>query len=271
MKRLSLLVLIIMLGACAKLPDFMGVTSPDEVEEDKPDISYDEEVTDTLDDVDLKQKKNYYYGERTRKTFTNSRSNTYELFNVLREPVKVDNYVQEIYYHDQKGGRIVSVVGKGQVLENVLHGPYTKEVNEVIVEKGMFFRGMKHETWMIQNRDSTLADKAHYHMGWFRDSEISYYDEDTKQRIKEVVPVRYGKKEGQYFRFFENGKIAVRGNYTFDQRVGVWEEYHNIAVTAIKREIQFRPQFYMKEFEPYVRKEWSERASLIYQSPRMGQ
>jgi len=270
MKRLQLLLFVIMISACASVPDFMGLNSA-EKDENAPDISYDKEVTDTLPDAELKTKKNVYYGERTRKAFTNPRGNTYELFNTLREPVKVDNYVREIYYHDRQGNRIVSVAGKGQVLENVLHGPYTKEVNEVIVEKGMFYKGMKHEIWMIQNRDSTLADKVHYHMGWFRDSEISYYDDDTKSRLKEVIPIRYGKKEGNYYRFFENGKIAVQGKYAFDQRVGVWEEFYNISVTAVKREIQFRPEFYMKEFEPYIRKEWTQGADLIYLSPKLNQ
>lgn len=242
-----------------------------ELDEDAPDISMEEEVTDTLEAVPLKTKKNFYYGEKTRKAYTSPNSSTYELFNTLREPVRVDNYVREIYYHDRQGDRIVAVVGKGQVLENVLHGPYEKEINEVIVEKGMFYKGMKHETWLIQNRDSSLADKVHYHMGWLRDSKLTYYDEATKKKLKEVIPFRYGKKEGAYYRFFENGKLAVRGNYYFDQKVGVWEEFYNIAVTAIKREIQFRPQFYMKEFEPYIRREWNEGARLLYESPRMGQ
>ena len=270
MKRLQLFFLIIFVSACASVPDFMGLKQQ-ERDEDAPDISYEEEESDTLEDVDLKQKKNYYYGEQTRKRYTTPSSSSYELFNVLREPVQVDNYVREIHYHDQKGGRIVKVVGKGQVLENVLHGPYTKEVNEVIVEKGMFFHGMKHEIWMEQNRDSTLADKIHYHMGWFRDSEITFYDEATKKKIKEVIPMRYGKKEGTYYRFFENGKIAVRGQYFYDQKVGVWEEFHNASITAVKREIQFRPQFYMKDFEPYIRKEWTVNAQVLYESERLSQ
>lgn len=270
MKHSALLLLLLLFAACASVPDFMGLNQP-EVDENAPDISYEEEVTDTLPDVDLKQKKNFYYGESTRKAFTQPNGSTYELFNTLKEPVQVDNYVQEIYYHDRKGGRIVKVVGKGQVLENVLHGPYTKEINETIVEKGMFYKGMKHEIWMIQNRDSTLSDKVHYHMGWYRDSELSFYDEATKAKLKEVIPFRYGKKEGTYYRFFENGKIAVRGNYYFDKKVGVWEEYYNMGFTAVKREIQFKPQFYMKEFEPYIRREWSRAAEMIYESPRLGQ
>ena len=114
--------------------------------------------------------------------------------------MKVDNYVRNVYYHDIKAGRIVSVVGKGQVLENVLHGPYTREINEIIVEKGMFFHGVKHETWLYQNRDSSY-DKEHFNKGWYKDSQISYYDGAGKTKIKEVIPIRYGKKEGNYYYF----------------------------------------------------------------------
>ena len=171
--------MILMLSTCASVPEFMGLNKVTQ-DEDAPDISYEQEITDTLEDVALKEKKNVYYGERTRKAYTNPNGVTYELFNTLREPIQVDNYVQEIHYHDTNGDRIVAVAGKGQVLANVLHGPYRKEINEVIVEQGMYYKGMKHETWMIQNRDSTLADKVHYHMGWYRDSQLSFMTRPQK-------------------------------------------------------------------------------------------
>ena len=117
-----------------------------------------------------------------------------------------------------------------------------------------------------------LYEKEHFHQGWYRDSEISYYDEATKERIKEVVPVRYGKKEGAYFRFFPNGNIAVTGQYMFDKKVGIWSEYHNIPeVVRVKREIQYPSEFYLKNFKPYVRREWNRNAQLIYTSPQTGQ
>lgn len=246
-----------------------GQTQGDE--EDRPDISFDQEEVDTLADVDLKQKKNYYYGERTRKSYTTPQQGVYELFNVLREPVVVDNYVRKIYYHDMKAGRITSLTGKGQTVANLLHGPYTREVNNIIVEKGMFYHGMKHETWLYQNRDSSLYDKEHFHMGWYKDSKITYYDGATKKRIKEVIPVRYGKKEGNYYQFFPNGKLAVEGQYEFDEKVGIWTEYWNTGTVTVKREIQFKPEFYSKHFEPYIRKEWAVTAEQVYTSPKLSQ
>lgn len=271
MKKFHWFLILFIASACAGLPDFMQTQQPDEKEEDRPDISYDEAEVDTLEDVALKQKKNYYYGEQTRKSYTTPQQGVYELFNVLREPVKVDNYVRNVYYHDIKAGRIVSVVGKGQVLENVLHGPYTREINEIIVEKGMFFHGVKHETWLYQNRDSSLYDKEHFNKGWYKDSQISYYDGAGKTKIKEVIPIRYGKKEGNYYRFFENGRIAVEGQYVFDQKVGIWTEYWNTRTITVKRELQFRPEFYMNEYQPFIRREWAESAEQIYTSPKLGQ
>lgn len=270
MKRVQWLLIILIVSACASLPDFMA-NDKKEDSEDRPDISYDKENTDTLADVDLKEKKNFYYGERTRKQYTTPQQNTYELFNVLREPVMVDNYIRNVFYYDSRANRIISAVGKGQVLENVLHGPYRKEINETVVEQGMFWYGAKHEIWIYQNRDSSLYDKEHFHKGWYRDSEISYYDGSTKTRIKEVVPVRYGKKEGDYYRFFENGKLAVQGQFVFDQKVGVWTEYWNTGTVTVKRELQYKPEFYLKDYEPFIRREWAKSAEQIYRSPRLGQ
>lgn len=242
---------------------------------DKPDIRFKKVDVDTMPDADLKKKRNFYYGERTKKGFTRKdgrTSVTFELFNVLREPVKVDNYVRRIYYHDARKGEIVAVTGRGQTLERVLHGPYKRTVDENVVEEGMYHYGAKHETWMYQKTDSTLYDKRHYTKGWFRDSEIIYYDEDQKTKIKEVIPYQYGKKEGEYYLFFPTGNIAVRGNYEFDKKVGVWEEFHNIpGVARIKKEIQYPPQFYLKNFNSYVRKEWNRNATPVYVAPPKNQ
>lgn len=242
---------------------------------DKPDIRFKKVDVDTMPDADLKKKRNFYYGEKTKKSYTRKdgrTSVTFELFNVLREPVKVDNYVRRVYYHDSRRGEILAVTGRGQTLNRVLHGPYKRTINEVVVEEGMYYFGTKHEVWMYQKTDSTLYDKRHYNKGWFRDSEISYYDEDAKTKIKEVVPYQYGKREGEYYLFFPSGNMAVRGNYEFDRKVGVWEEFHNIpGVVRIKKEIQYPPEFYLKNFNSYVRKEWNKNATPTYVAPTKNQ
>lgn len=252
--------------------------SKEDQDPNKPNISLEDdrpEIADTIPDVDLKVKKNFYYGEKTKKSSTafNDRNKVeYRLFNILPEPIKVDNYVKEIFYHDPQRNAVVRVEGKGQMLSRVLHGPYERTVNDIVLEKGNFYYGMKHETWLYQRLDSTLYDKEHYIKGWLRDSKITYYDEDSKTKVKEVIPFQYGKKEGYYYRFFESGNVAVFGEYVFDQKVGVWIEYHNIpGVVVQKRQIQYPANFYDWEFEPYIRREWNRNSQTIYVSPKVRQ
>lgn len=278
MQRIVLLLwLVLGLSSCGGL-DKVFAPAKQEKDPNKPDITLDDsklDSSDTLPDADLKEKRNFYYGEKTKKAFTRKdgrTSITFELFNILKEPVKVDDYVRRVYYHNSQKGEIVAVTGRGQTIERILHGPYKRTVNENVVEEGMYRYGVKHETWMYQKTDSTLYDKRHYVKGWFRDSEIVYYDEDQKTKIKEVIPYRYGKKEGAYYLFFPNGNIAVRGTYEFDKKVGVWEEFHNLpGVVRIKKEVQYPPQFHLKNFNAYVRKEWNRNATPTYVAPTKNQ
>lgn len=264
---------IISFGALAQNKKDKKSKKKDEVE--KPDIRFKKDDADTIADAELKKKKNFYFGEKTRKYHTRKDSRTaitFEIFNILRESQKVDRYVRRVYYHDTQRGQIVGVTGRGQTLDRVLHGPYEKTINDVVVEQGMYYYGMKHGIWMYQKRDSTLYEKYHFNKGWYRDSKITYYDEATKTKIKEVIPYRYGKREGEYLLFFESGNIAVRGLYEFDRKVGVWEEYHNIpGIVRIKKEVQYPPQFHLKNFKPFVRKEWNRNATPTYISDRIGQ
>lgn len=277
-KLLPFLALVILIASCDSVNRIFtaGKEIPDE---NKPDITLGEEVdpeeADTIPDVEPKIKKNVYYGIKTKKGFTKNENRTqviFELFNYIKEPVQVDDYVRQIYYHDLNRNQIVGVTGRGQTLDRVLHGPYKRTVNDIVVEEGMFYNGAKHEVWLNQQLDSILYEKEHYHQGWYRDSEISYYDEVTKENIKEVIPIRYGKKEGDYYRFFENGNIAVTGRYEFDKKVGIWSEYHNIPeVVRVKREVQYPEEFHLKYFKPYVRKEWNRNAQLVYTAPQITQ
>lgn len=245
--------------------------SKEEIE--KPDIRYRKKKEDSVADAKLKKKKNFYFGEKTRKAFTRKNTGnalTFELFNVLRQPKQADKYVRRIYYHDKRERKVVSVKGRGQVINRLLHGPYQKTVDDVVVEEGMYYYGMKHGTWMYQKTDSILYEKVHYNKGWLQDSEITYYDEATKTRIKEVMPYRYGKREGEYFLFFQSGHVAVRGFYVFNRKVGIWEEYHNLpGINRIKKQIQYPPKFHFKHFKPYIRKEWNRNAKPTYTSTQI--
>lgn len=277
MKKFSILIICIFFVGCGAVNSVLAPAKKKNKDDGTPNLELadDKPDADTIPDVEPKVKKNVYYGVKTKKGFTRNENRTqviFELFNYLKEPTRVDNYVRQVYYHDMDRNRVVATVGRGQVMNRVLHGPYKKTINDITVEEGMYFYGTKHETWFYQRTDSTLADKAHFHKGWFRDSEITYYDEVEKKKIKEVIPMRYGKKEGFYYRFFENGNIAVTGRYVFDKKVEVWSEYHNLGeVVRVKKEIQYPGQFYLKDFKPYVRREWDRNAQLIYTAPELNQ
>tara|TARA_R110000796_G_scaffold9557_1_gene32456 strand:+ start:18273 stop:19178 length:906 start_codon:yes stop_codon:yes gene_type:complete len=238
---------------------------------DKPDISIDLDPEDTLADVDLKVKKNTFYGEKTKRRWTVTEvqgRNQIEDFYTLKEAVEVDVYAPIVYVYDHDKRQIANAKTRAGLIENVLHGPYKRLINDVVVEEGMYFHGVKHERWLNLERDQTLKDKEHFSKGWYRDSEITYYDPE-KTKVKEVIPIQYGKKEGMYYYFYENGRVAVRGFYEFDKKIGIWTEYYNTTRVIAKREIQFPPDPYQKRFRTYVRKEWDRFANQLYESPKI--
>lgn len=245
-----------------------------EMEEiEKPDINLNLEKADSIPDVPLKEKKNVYYGEKTKRQWTVAEvqgRTQIEEFYVLKEPVEVNPYIPFIGVYDRDKDEIVNLRNRSGLVENVLHGPYKRMVNEKVVEEGMFFFGAKHERWMMLSLQQKLNDKEHYFKGWYRDSEITYYDPDKKTKVKEVIPFQYGKREGMYYLFYENGQLAVRGLYEFDKRVGIWEEFHNnTRTTILKRQIQFTPDPYSKSFRPYILRESDRFANIIYESPKV--
>ena len=238
-------------------------------------LIYKEEVdTDTLPDVPDRKKRNYFFGQKTKRAYTVNKPGgrtVIEDFYILPEAVQVDPYVTQIFIFDPQRNEVKAVRGiKGRLINRVLHGPYKKMVNDKVVEEGMFFYGSKHQRWVLLSRDNKLIQKEHYHKGWYRDSEITYYDGDAKTQIQSVTPVQYGKKEGDYYHFFPNGRLAMRGRYEFDKKVGIWEEYHEVNTVVIKREIQYPPDPFQRDFKSYVRKEWDQRSNLLYVSPKIG-
>jgi hypothetical protein len=239
---------------------------------DKPDISFKKEETDTLADVPLKIKKNVFYGEKTKRAYTvadiQGRTQI-EDFYILKEPANVNSYVPLVAVYDKDKREIVNARNRGIKLENVLHGPYKRLVNDKVVEEGMYFFGTKHERWLSLSLQQRLNNKEHFFKGWYRDAEITYYDPDKKTKVKEVIPIQYGKKEGMYYYFYEDGQLAVRGLYIFDKKVGIWEEFHNTNRTTLKKEIQFAPDPFQKNFRTYVRKEWDRFANPIYESAKL--
>jgi antitoxin component YwqK of YwqJK toxin-antitoxin module len=60
----------------------------------------------------------------------------------------------------------------------------------------------------------------------------------------------------------ENGTVAVRGEYRFNEKVGDWVE--NYPNSKRKRIITYPKEPFQKDIRPFVRKEWDDKGKEIY-------
>lgn len=209
-------------------------------------------------------KKNVFFGLKTRKGFTRNLIRgdvVYEIFHVLKEYEAPPEYARDFYWYDYKKKKIVNSLRVKPDQAGVLHGPYKKMLGELILEEGWFYKGMKHRRWVKFNKYDILQDKAYWWKGWPQESLLAYYD-FKKTKLREVIPVHYGEKDGEYWAFHKNGSVAVRGKYKFDHRVGLWKEYYD--GRRIKREVQYPEDPFDFDFRPYIVKEWDIRGKVIF-------
>lgn len=215
-----------------------------------------------------KRKKKVFYGMKTKKGRISSYSGgkqLYEEFYYLNEYVEPNFYVREKHYYDPEDKRIKysTSVKNEEVL--ILHGPYKRYLDGQLITEGIFYVGTKHGRWMEYFSNDVLKDKEKFIRGWPKESEITYYDaEGTK--IKEVIPIRHGIKEGTYYFFHDNGVVGVTGDYENDTKVGVWKEYYKYRRnrTNRKKEVQYAEDGYDEDFKPYIIREWSQEGELLY-------
>lgn len=211
-----------------------------------------------------KKKKNVFFGLKTRKGFTRTirgKEILWEQFHLLKEYQSPPEYARDFYWFDMKKRVIKNSLKVDKKIAAVLHGPYRKLLGEQVVEEGWYYKGMKHRRWIRFNRHDILQDKAYWWKGWPQESRLAYYD-FKKTKLKEVIPVHYGEKNGEYWAFHEDGTIAVKGEYKFGHRVGLWREYYD--GRRIKREVMYPEDPFNFEFNPYILREWDRRGALIY-------
>ena len=211
-----------------------------------------------------KKKKNVFFGIKTRKGFTRTqkgRDILWEQFHVLKQYEGPPEYAREFYWYDTKKKVIKKSLRVNERYALVLHGPYKKTLGEQIIEEGWFYKGMKHRRWVRFNRHDILQEKAYWWKGWPQESRLAYYD-FQKTVLKEVIPVHFGERNGDYWAFHQDGNIAVRGEYKFDHRVGKWQEFYD--GRRLKREVIYAEDPFDFEFTPYILKEWDRNGKLIY-------
>ena len=216
-----------------------------------------------------KKKKNIYFGERTQRSsikesFRDQLQTQY--FHYTRRNQQVDPYIRDIYWFDPKD-KVIRAKNFDPNKGFLLHGPFEKRVDDVVVESGMFYFGTKHGRWMTFDAKNTLLDKSNYYEGWPKASKVTYYNR-SEQQIEKVTPIEYDLEEGNFFHFYENGEVAVVGEYKFGEKIGLWTEYWNNTgdKTIRKREIQYQEEPFTKGFKPYIRAEWNKEGDLIYRN-----
>ena len=256
----------------------MGLVSfaqGDESLEDLFRVDYDtpltldlqEEQDDVIEPVKRRKKKvkkNVFFGIKTRKAYARTvRGNDviFEIFYILKEYEGPPEYASDFYWYDYRKKSIQNKIRVDKKNAGVLHGPYKKMLGELIIEEGWYYKGMKHRRWVRFNRHDILQDKTYWWKGWPQESKLAYYD-FKKTKLREVIPVHFGEKEGEYWAFHEDGSLAVRGNFKFGHRVGMWREYYDGG--RVKREVVYPTDPFDFKFTPHITREWDSKGTLIY-------
>jgi antitoxin component YwqK of YwqJK toxin-antitoxin module len=227
----------------------------------------EEKEEEEKDKKKKKQKKNVYFGLKTKKGFSRKGSGEQaelQLFRYLKNYENPDPYVRDVHWYDTKRKQIRTTHNIDKKKALILHGPYKKITEDgEVLEQGMFYKGTKHGRWTRYNRKEILLDKEKYTRGWPRESEITYYDEDQRAKVKEVIPVEYGEEEGYYFYFHPGGRVAVEGEYQEGKKVGVWTEYYDFEKRA-KKQIKYPDDPFDDETKPHIAKEWNPQGQVVY-------
>jgi len=215
-----------------------------------------------------KKKKNknpkVFYGIKTKRAFIRSgRSGTVvtELFHYMKTFEAPDEYTREFYWYDFRKKKIVNSLKPKLKESGILHGPYVKKIGDQVVEEGFFYKGKKHGRWVRLNRNDILQDKEIFWKGWPEESLLGFYD-FQRNKLREVIPVKFGERTGTYFAFHEDGSIAATGEYLHGKKIGIWREYY--PNRRIKREMMYPAEPFEKNKPPVLTKEWNETGKLIF-------
>ena len=267
---------LVLLGVTSFAANAQDITSVDELFQTKYEtpLSIDAESdlnrTDKDDDKEAKKKEKkvnpkIFYGIKTKRGYAKTgfgERTVVELFHYLKDKdyVGPDPYSRDFYWYDFKKKKIQNSLKAKRGYAGVMHGHYVKKMGDQILEEGHFYKGMKHGRWVRYSRADILMEKEIYYKGWPKESRLAYYDFE-REKLKEIIPVHFGEREGEYFAYHSNGNLAVVGHYKYDHRVGIWREYY--ANQRVKREVHY-PLEPFDDTPPFISKEWDEQGKLIY-------
>lgn len=216
-----------------------------------------------------KKKKNVFLGERMKRAFAKTgqgRNQIIEVFYFLKFPKPLNAYAPAYYFFDTKKHKILklAVVPEDAPQLKIMHGPYKKLQNNKVLETGYYALGTKHLRWERYDKNGVLLSKIHYEMGFPRDANVSYYGED-RGKIHEVVPYVNGKLEGDYAKFFVDGRPEWRGQFENGHRIGVWTNFWGTKKNYRHYEYQYPESGYDAEVtEPNLLREYNRNAVLVF-------
>ena len=219
------------------------------------------------------KKKNVYHGLKTKKGFTKSyrrRHKIIEQFRFLKEFQEPPANIQDVFWFDLKNGKIMKSLKYDPKYSALLHGPYKKTVDDQIIEEAYFYKGVRHGRRMIWNTRDILQSKQKWYKGLPMEAQVAYYNKEKKQ-YREIIPFQNGEREGDYLLFFEDGEVALEGEFESDQKIGLWREYLKTesGKRRHKKDIQYPKEPHTGQ-HGFLLREWNERGERIYDYARSG-
>lgn len=266
MKRTALVGLALCFGcAYAQQREPFGKEDTFTFETDKPFklLELTQEEVAPLPTKKKKPRKKIFYGIKTKKGFTRRGVGdrvVIELFYKVKRPQTPVPFVRDIFWYDFERAEIRKT-GYDPKKGVLLHGPYKKMQNQVVLEEGIFYLGAKHGRWMKHDRNDLLEDKEKYYKGWPKESIVTFYDPVERTKVKEMIPVEYNEREGYYVMYHENGKVAVTGEYRFNERIGDWTEFYP---NGKRKKVVAYAKDAFQDTRPFVRREWDLQGREIY-------
>lgn len=204
--------------------------------------------------------------ERRLGNYGSGSRNTIEEINVVKyvEDEAVSTYVSEIWWFDPAQSRIVTGSLKDNKSAQICHGPFKRVINGQINEQGFFYMGAKDGRWETYGPEGELINKQYFQHGFPVESNISYFDNE-KTKIKEIIPVVYGKVRGQYRAFYASGNLKEEGLLDDSVRVGRWREFHEFGAGGrLKKEWRYGKDKFETQ-EPELIQERDAQGKIIYQ------
>ncbi len=187
-------------------------------------------------------------------------------FHVLKEtrpPRQYDGV--DVFWYDSRNRIISKAAIKDKESALILHGPYKRYASGALVEEGNYYTGTKDGRWETYDANYRLLDKTKWSRGFPAESIISYYD-SARTKVLEVIPIHYGKRKGDYLKYYDGGQLMVKGQYDNDLPIGTWNEYYQYR--RQRKKVTRYPRYWYEDGEGILISEWDDKGKLIYERPK---